>query len=74
MNNEITLPGMRDINGRMAVCSRCDERKPIDDGVQLSQAKWVCGKCWRKKATRPTGAMAALSAEKRWAKRARGQA
>jgi len=65
IENDITMPGMRDISGYSANCSRCEERRPIDDGVQISRSKWVCGKCWRLKATRPTGAMAALSAEGR---------
>jgi len=65
MNNDITLPGMRDISGYMQTCTRCDGRKPTNDGVYLGKAQWVCGKCWRSKATRPTGAMAALAAEKR---------
>lgn len=68
LEENIVLNKSRDISGYMETCSRCDGRKPTNDGVYLGQAKWVCGKCWRKKATRPTGAMAALAAEKRWTK------
>jgi hypothetical protein len=65
MENDITLRGMRDISGRMANCSRCSERRPTDGGVELGPARWVCGKCWRTKAARPLGALAALAAERR---------
>ena len=65
LTENITLDRSRDISGYSATCSRCDTYKPKDGGVQLSQTKWVCGKCWRLKATRPSGAMAALAAEKR---------
>lgn len=63
--DHVTLNGSRDISGYMADCNRCNARKPTNDGVSLGSGKWVCGKCWRLKATRPTGAMAALAAEKR---------
>lgn len=65
LQENISLEGSRDISGYMSDCSRCHARKPTNDGVYLGKTKWVCGKCWRSKATRPTGAMAALAAEKR---------
>lgn len=63
--DNVSLQGSRDISGYMETCTRCESRKPTNDGVYLGKTKWVCGKCWRSKATRPTGAMAALAAEKR---------
>jgi recombinational DNA repair protein (RecF pathway) len=68
LDENINLNKSRDISGYTQTCSRCDTSRPTDDGVYMGQGKWVCGKCWRKRATRPTGAMAALAAEKRWAK------
>jgi len=65
LTENLSLQGSRDISGYVATCSRCDVRKPTNDGVYLGKTKWVCGKCWRQKATRPTGAVAALAAEKR---------
>lgn len=65
LDQNIVLNGSRDISGYMATCNRCDGRKPTNDGVSLGSGRWICGKCWRQKATRPTGAMAALAAEKR---------
>jgi hypothetical protein len=67
LTENINLNQSRDISGYSATCTRCDVRKPKDDGVYLGSTQWVCGKCWRLKATRPTGAMAALAAERRGA-------
>ena len=61
----ISLKQSRDISGYMETCSRCDNRKPTNDGIYLGRASWVCGKCWRGKAVQRRGAMAALAAEKR---------
>ena len=64
LGSQIILPGSRDINSQRCECSRCGLDKPVSDGVSLG-SKWVCGKCWRSKATRPQGALQSLAAEKR---------
>jgi len=65
LSENLSLEGSRDISGYLQTCARCGSDKPTNDGIHLSQTKWVCGKCWRLKATRPNGAMAALAAEKK---------
>ena len=67
LGEQIILPKSRDGGAYLRLCSRCKCEQPKTDGVEMG-AKWVCGKCWRSKATRPTGAMAALAAEKRRAR------
>lgn len=64
LHDHIVLDGSRDGGAFTQLCSRCDTKRPKTDGVNLG-ARWVCGKCWRQKATRPQGAMAALAQEKR---------
>jgi ribosomal protein S27AE len=64
IGSQIVLPGSSDINPRKHECSRCGLEKTISDGLSIG-SKWVCGKCWRSKATRPQGALQSLAAESR---------
>ena len=65
LGSHITLDNSRDSGGYMRLCSRCGNKRAKSDGVEMGPEKWVCGFCWRSKATRPTGAMVAMAAEKR---------
>jgi len=65
LDTQIVLKNSRDGGYFLRECSRCGSERQKTDGVELGSGKWVCGKCWRMKATRPSGAMAALAAEKR---------
>lgn len=67
LSEHINLERSRDLNGKTEHCYRCDQRRPMLDGVYMG-GRWVCGKCWRIKATRPQGAFAALAQEKRKSK------
>lgn len=64
LGSHIILPGSRDINGHICECTRCGLDKPTSDGVYLGK-KWVCGKCWRSKATQKQGALQAIAQENR---------
>lgn len=64
LSEHVVLEGSRDYDGKSRVCSRCDNARPTIDGVNLG-TRWVCGRCWRNKATRPQGAIASLAQEKR---------
>jgi len=33
-------------------CSRCNEAKPPEGGVQMNHIKWYCAGCWTNMATR----------------------
>lgn len=63
LGNHTTLPHSRDVNGFTETCMRCDMSKPKSDGVYFGTGRWVCGKCWRMKATRQAGAAASLARE-----------
>lgn len=65
LGTHITLENSRDGGYFRQLCSRCQGERMKTDGVELGGGKWVCGKCWRLKATRPSGAVAAFKAEKR---------
>lgn len=65
LDHHIVLENSRDGGAYLRLCSRCGCNRSKTDGVEMGQDKWLCGKCWRGKATRPTGAVAALAAEKR---------
>lgn len=64
LGTHIVLENSRDAGFFLRLCSRCNRDRIKTDGVDMG-SKWVCGKCWRMKATRPSGAVAAFKAEKR---------
>lgn len=64
LTDQIILDNSRDDGAYLQLCSRCGCNRSKIDGVDMG-GKWVCGKCWRNKATRPQGAVAAFKAEKR---------
>lgn len=64
LGSHIILENSRDAGFYLKLCSRCKCERIKTDGVEMG-SNWVCGKCWRGKATRPSGAVAALKAEKR---------
>lgn len=62
LGNSINLPGSRDVSGGKRCCSRCGNDRHQNDGISFG-SRFVCGKCWRNKASRPEGAVAALAKE-----------
>lgn len=34
------------------VCSKCEETKPPEGGIDMSPTKWMCAMCWTNRATR----------------------
>jgi hypothetical protein len=37
---------------RYKECSQCNEMKPPEGGIQMSQTKWHCVVCWANRVTR----------------------
>jgi hypothetical protein len=37
---------------RFKLCSKCNESKPPEGGIDMSPTRWMCAACWTIKATR----------------------
>jgi DNA-directed RNA polymerase subunit RPC12/RpoP len=52
---ELCLPNSSDgYDKRGVVCAKCGDHSHAKGGVQVSQTKYVCVKCWRFAALRKT--------------------
>lgn len=40
---------------RYKLCNKCEEQRPPEGGIQMSQAKWHCASCWATRASRSLG-------------------
>lgn len=65
LDSHVILNNSRDGGAYLLSCTRCGSKRSKMDGVEMGAGKWLCGRCWRGKATRPDGAIAALAAERR---------
>lgn len=52
MHELMTLPGSAKNSRPLKTCDKCNTPSEQSAGVQLSQAKWICFKCWRLKQSR----------------------
>ena len=48
---QITL-GSKQPTHQLKHCDRCEEKRPPEGGIQMSQSKWHCAACWTKRATK----------------------
>ena len=37
----------------LRMCSKCGQMRIPEDGIQASPTRWVCGSCWRQRASAP---------------------
>lgn len=65
LNENIVLPGSHSFSLQTGSCYRCGCDRTITDGVDLGPQKFICGRCWRTKATRKAGALAALKSDRK---------
>lgn len=50
LNSHIILPNSRDFALPANTCHKCEQVKSDTDGVYMG-SKFICGACWRRKAT-----------------------
>lgn len=65
LSESIVLPGSHTFSINREHCYRCGQERSVSDGVDLGPQKFVCGRCWRSKATRKHGALAALKQDRK---------
>lgn len=51
IDTHIVLPNSRDFSLPADTCYKCEKPKSGSDGVYMGR-KFMCGVCWRRKATR----------------------
>jgi len=37
---------------RFKLCSKCNQEKPPEGGIEMSATRWICAACWTHKAIR----------------------
>ena len=47
--NQLQLPGSGLHAQKFKLCTKCNESKPPEGGIDLSQSKWYCAGCWIKR-------------------------
>ena len=50
VNNHIRLNGNNHAH-KLQLCSKCNQMKPPEGGVEMSATKWVCASCWTDRVT-----------------------
>lgn len=65
LNENIVLPGSHSFSLNREHCYQCGAQRSVSDGVDLGPQKFICGRCWRTKATRKSGALAALKSDRK---------
>jgi hypothetical protein len=63
LDGTMNLPGSHDLGTRKIGCYKCGRERLNGGGVDLGPAKFICGECWRLRATRPNGAVHSLKKE-----------
>lgn len=65
LTDPVTLPGSLTFTHRKAGCYKCGTERTLSGGVDLGPQKFICAGCWRSRATRSQGALAALKASRK---------
>jgi hypothetical protein len=52
VNQQIQLNGATRPVHQLKLCAKCEEKKPPEGGIHMSQTRWMCASCWTVKATR----------------------
>jgi hypothetical protein len=52
VNQQIQLKGATRPVHQLKLCAKCEEKKPPEGGIHMSQTRWMCASCWTVKATR----------------------
>ena len=50
VNNQLRLNGNTHAH-KLQLCSKCNQMKPPEGGVEMSATKWVCASCWTDRVT-----------------------
>jgi formylmethanofuran dehydrogenase subunit E len=50
VNNHLAI-GSKQPAHQLRLCNKCEELRPPEGGVQMSQSKWICASCWTDRIT-----------------------
>ena len=50
----IILPGSLKTSEALRECSKCGDQRAPEGGVDLSPTRWVCARCWARRAQATT--------------------
>lgn len=54
VKNGINMPQTPRHGHQFKLCSKCNQDKPPEGGIEMSPTRWLCASCWTNKAIRRT--------------------
>lgn len=52
VNSRISLPRTAAPQHKFKHCSKCDQPRAPEGGIEMSPTRWICASCWTLKAVR----------------------